>query len=57
MSDEALDDHFRSDNGNKLQVFRENRQAMEEIARRRYLSGNLESDGSVWIRSADISDG
>jgi hypothetical protein len=56
ISDEALDDHFRSDSRNKLQVFRENRQAIEEIARQRYLSGNLEPDGSVLIRSADISD-
>ena len=55
VSDEALNDHFRGDHRNKLEVFRENRLVIEEIARRRYLSGNLEPDGSVLIRTADIS--
>ena len=55
ISDEAINDHFRGDRRNKLEVFRENRRAIEEIVRRRYLSGNVESDGSVLIRTADIS--
>jgi hypothetical protein len=55
ISEEALDDHFRGDNRNKLEVFRENLPAIEEIARRKYLSGQAEPDGSVLIRTADIS--
>lgn len=55
ISREALDDHFHGDNRNKLQVFRDNRPAIEDIARRLYLSGHVEADGSVLIRSADIS--
>jgi Fic family protein/DNA-binding transcriptional ArsR family regulator len=53
ISREALDDHFRGDNRNKLEVFRENRQAIEEITRRKYLSGRVEPDGTVLIRTAD----
>ena len=55
ISEEALNDHFHGDNRNKLEVFRENRLAIEEIARRKYLSGQVEPDGSVLIRTADIS--
>lgn len=54
ISEEALDDHFRGDNRIKLEVFRENRPVIEEIARRKYLSGHVESDGTVLIRTADI---
>jgi Fic family protein len=54
ISMEALDDHFHGDNRNKLEVFRENRPAIEDIARRKYLSGRVEPDGTVLIRTADI---
>ena len=54
ISREALDDHFRGDNRNKLEVFRENRPTIEEITRRKYLSGRVEPDGTVLIRTADI---
>jgi Protein of unknown function (DUF1488) len=43
------------DRRNKLEVFRENRQTIEDIARRKYLSGSVEPDGTVLIRTADIS--
>jgi hypothetical protein len=55
ISRETLDDHFHGDNRNKLEVFRANRPAIEEIARRKYLSGRAEPDGSVLIRTVDIS--
>jgi len=55
ISREALDDHFHGDNINKLEVFRENRPAIEDIARSKYLSGCVEQDGTVLIRTADIS--
>jgi Fic family protein len=54
ISREALDEHFRGDNMNKLEVFRENRPTIEEIARRKYLSGRVEPDGTVLLRTADI---
>ena len=54
ISWEALDDHFHGDNRNKLEVFQENRPAIEDIARSKYLSGRVEPDGTVLIRTADI---
>ncbi|MGC2621258.1 MAG: DUF1488 family protein [Acidobacteriaceae bacterium] len=54
ISREALDDHFGGDQKNKLDVFRKHIQAIEEIARRKYLSGHVEPDGTVLIRTADI---
>lgn len=54
ISREALDDHFQGDNKDKLDVFRTNRQRIEEIARTKYLAGQIEPNGSVEIRTADI---
>jgi Fic family protein/transposase-like protein len=54
ISREALDDNFGGDNRNKVEVFRENRPAIEQIAQRKYLSGRVEPDGTVLIRTADI---
>jgi Protein of unknown function (DUF1488) len=55
ISREALDDHLHSDGRNKLEVFRENRLTIEGIARRKYLSGDIEPDGIVLIRTVDIA--
>jgi hypothetical protein len=54
ISREALDDHFQGDHKDKLDVFRTNRQRIEEIARTKYLAGHIEPDGSVEIRTADL---
>jgi hypothetical protein len=54
ISREALDDHFRGDGKDKLSVFKGNRLAVEEEARRKYLSGRTEPDGSVRIRTGDL---
>jgi hypothetical protein len=35
-------------------VFGENRSVIEDIAKRKYLSGQVEPDGTVLIRTADI---
>ena len=35
-------------------MFRENRPAIEELAQRKYLTGQVEPDGTVLIRTADI---
>ena len=54
ISEEALDDHFHGHGKDKVEVFKANRKAIEEIARRKYLAGHTERDGSVLIRSADL---
>jgi transcriptional regulator with XRE-family HTH domain len=56
VSREALDDHF-SDDG-KLRpeaAFKKHRKAIEALARRQYLSGQREPDGSVLLRTLDIA--
>ena len=54
ISEEALDDHFRGDGKDKLEVFKTNRQVIEQEARRKYLNGETEPDGSVLIRTTDL---
>jgi hypothetical protein len=54
ISREALDDHFGGDDKDKLAVFRSNRAAIEETARRKYLTSHTEPDGSVLIRTGDL---
>jgi hypothetical protein len=54
ISQEALDDHFGGDGKEKVEVFRANRKAIEEIARRKYLAGRREADGSVLIRTGEV---
>ncbi|MEP7243420.1 MAG: DUF1488 family protein [Gammaproteobacteria bacterium] len=54
ISREALDDHFEGDNKDKLKVFRANRERMEYEARRKYLAGRTEPDGSVLIKTIDL---
>jgi transcriptional regulator with XRE-family HTH domain len=56
ISREALDDHF-SDNG-RLRfeaAFKKYRADIEALARRKYLLGQREPDGSVLIRTGDIA--
>jgi hypothetical protein len=54
ISREALDDHFKGDNKDKLEVFRANRHAIEQEARRKYLAGRTEPDGSILIRTGEL---
>jgi len=50
----ALDDHFHGDGKDKLEVFRANRQPIEQEVRRKYIAGDTEVDGSIFIRSDDL---
>jgi hypothetical protein len=50
-----LDDHFHADNKDKLGAFRANRETIEREARRKYVEGRMERDGSVLIRTGDLS--
>lgn len=54
ISYEALADHFDGDNEEPVKVFRKHRERIEHEARRKYLAGRLESDGSVLIKSEDL---
>ncbi len=56
ISREALDDHFS--NGDRLRpeaAFKKYRLQIEALARRKYLLGRTEPDGSVLIRTLDIT--
>ena len=55
ISREALDDHFGGDDKpNKEEAFQEHREAIEQEARRKYLAGDTEPDGSVLIRTGEL---
>ena len=56
MSRAALDDHFSD--GDKLKpeaAFKRYRQEIEALARKKYLLGQREPDGSVLIQTLDIT--
>jgi transcriptional regulator with XRE-family HTH domain len=56
ISREALDDHFSE--GDRLRpeaAFKAHRKEIEALARRKYLFGQREPDGSVLIRTSDIA--
>jgi transcriptional regulator with XRE-family HTH domain len=56
ISREALDDHFSE--GDRLKpeaAFDKHRKRIEALARRKYLSGQREPDGSVLIRTDDVT--
>ena len=55
ISGEALDDYFKGDAGDRLEVFRRHRKTIERESRRKYLAGDTEADGSILIRTGDIS--
>jgi hypothetical protein len=54
ISGEALDHHFQGDGKDRLEVFRANRQPIEQEMRRKYIAGDTEVDGSILIRSGDL---
>jgi uncharacterized protein DUF1488 len=54
ISGEALDDHFKGDGRDKLDVFRRHGKTIEQESRRKYLAGDTEADGSILIRTSDL---
>lgn len=54
IAGEALDNHFQGAGKNRLEVFRANRQPIEQEIRRRFLAGDTELDGSILIRAGDL---
>ena len=56
ISREALDDHFsESDRLRPDAAFKKHRREIEGLARRKYLLGRKEPDGSVVIKTLDIA--
>lgn len=51
---EALADHFGANRKNRFEVFEANRDQIEREARRKYLAGRIELDGSVLITTRDL---
>jgi transcriptional regulator with XRE-family HTH domain len=54
ISREALDDHYKPERKDKVKMFEAHREAIEHEARRKFLAGQLEPDGSILIRTADL---
>ncbi len=55
ISEAALDDRFKGDGQDKLKVFRANRKVIEDFARKKYLAGQTEPNGSILIRTLDFN--
>lgn len=55
ISQEALEDHFNGDEQNPIKTFTENQLAIEHEARRKYISGQTDAEGIVFIKSEDLS--
>lgn len=54
ISLEALEDHFQGGSRDPVKVFHGSRERIEHEARRKYLAGRLEADGSILIRTTDF---
>jgi transcriptional regulator with XRE-family HTH domain len=54
ISREALEDHFGGDDRNLLKGFRTHRERIEHEARRKYLGGRVEPDGSILVKTDDL---
>jgi len=54
ITGEALDQHFQGNGKDRVEVFRTNRQAIEQEVRRKYIAGDTEVNGSILIRSGDL---
>ncbi len=54
ISWDALGDHFDGGDKDPVKVFCKHRERIEHEARRKYLAGQLESDGSVLIKTEDL---
>jgi Protein of unknown function (DUF1488) len=55
ISRESSDDDFGADDREKVEVFRQNRNVIEEAARQKYLAGDTETDGSILIHSGELA--
>lgn len=51
---DALDDHYKPERKDKLKAFEAHRAAIEQEARRKFLAGTIEPDGSVLVVTTDL---
>jgi len=59
VSREALEDHFGADGldrKGRLEVFRKNRRAIEELTRQKYLSRPIDQPGSILLGTMDVEE-
>jgi len=54
ISQEALEDFFAGNGKDLLKVFQMNRERIEHEARRKYLVGSFETDGSILLKTTDL---
>jgi transcriptional regulator with XRE-family HTH domain len=54
ISKEALEDYFQGDGKDPVKVFQAHREDIEHRARRKYLAGKSETNGSVLLQSDDF---
>ena len=54
ITHDALNDYFEGVGHDPLKTFQINRQAIEHVARRKYLAGGHAPDGSILLSSADM---
>lgn len=54
ISQEALEDHYKGGHRDPLKTYLANRAAIQQEARRKYLAEQIDSDGSIVIRSEDL---
>ena len=55
ISNEALEDHFKGGENNILKTYQANREKIQHEIRRKYLAEQCEPDGSILLKSEDIS--
>ncbi|MBI2343836.1 MAG: DUF1488 family protein [Deltaproteobacteria bacterium] len=53
ISEETLKDRFPNDGWTFITIFQRNRPVIEQMARRKYLAGKIDEDGSITIQSVD----
>lgn len=54
ISKEALEDYFQGNGKNPVKVFQVNHKNIEHKARRKYLAGESEPDGSILLKTKDF---
>lgn len=54
ITNEALTDYFQGERKSLVKVFQTNRNSIQHTARRKYLAGNMEVNGSILLKTTDF---
>ncbi len=54
ITSEALIDYFQGDKKSLIKVFQTHRNSIQHAARRKYLAGDNEADGSILLKATDF---